>query len=347
MQQRLYMNLLTYPRRLAILFIVLQIPLYTLSLQKSQIEEHAAYTTKYVFQELWREKTTPQISHIPTLSPEVKKVFFEAVFYGSCALVGLYLAEWIRQKRQFRTTSYRPAKSTIKFSDVAMSQKVQKELEGLRDSLVRFEEYKKAGIPPTESAIFYGGPGNGKTLIAKALAGEVDAAFITAAGSDFDEIDSLGGKRSRHTDGADAERNDTLNAFFVEMNTLVEEKLPIVVLGATNRENSLDEAFVRDGRMGKKIKIEKPDLDARKKIFALNFDKIKLSCSNLNLDELAELTHGFSGATISHAVIYPTIRQAVCENKRSVDQQDFVNMINKIKLEQEEYAQKSEQELFS
>ena len=188
-------------------------------------------------------------------------------------------------------------------------------------------QYTAVGARMPKGLLFYGPPGTGKTLMAKAIAGEADVPFYAMSGSDFvqmyvgvgasrirnlfnkakkhekavifiDEIDAIGKKRARNSSASNDERDQTLNALLTEMSGFHDNQ-GIVVIGATNRLDTLDEALLRPGRFDRQIEIGLPDVNSREKILKLHSMNKPLS-DDVNLKELAKSTVGFSGAMLEN-----------------------------------------------
>jgi len=194
------------------------------------------------------------------------------------------------------------------------------------DFLKRPEKFTKMGARVPKGVLLYGKPGTGKTLIAKAIAGEADVPFISMSGSEFiemfaglgasrvrklfekarklapcivfiDEIDAIGSRRTSNS-GAETENNQTLNQLLVEMDGFSSEET-IIVLAATNRPEMLDKALLRPGRFDRRITIPTPDLKGRLEILKIHSRNKKLS-DNVNLESIAEDTAGFTGAELEN-----------------------------------------------
>ena len=188
-------------------------------------------------------------------------------------------------------------------------------------------QYTDVGARMPKGLLFYGPPGTGKTLMAKAIAGEADVPFYAMSGSDFvqmyvgvgasrirglfnkakkhdkavifiDEIDAIGKKRARNSSASNDERDQTLNALLTEMSGFHDNQ-GIVVIGATNRLDTLDEALLRPGRFDRQIEIGLPDVNSREKILALHTKNKPLS-DDIDLKYLAKSTVGFSGAMLEN-----------------------------------------------
>lgn len=214
-----------------------------------------------------------------------------------------------------------------KFNDVAGCDEAKFELMEIVDFLKNPDKYEEAGAKIPAGVLLEGSPGTGKTLLARAVAGEAGVPFISASGSEFiemyvgvgasrvrslfekakknspcvvfiDEIDAVGRKRGAGIAGGNDEREQTLNQILTNMDGF-ETKDGIIVLAATNRADILDQALVRPGRFDRKIRVSLPDQQGRKDIAKVHFKNKKLS-KNVDFDELASLTSGFSGAEIAN-----------------------------------------------
>ncbi len=215
------------------------------------------------------------------------------------------------------------------FSSVAGNEEAKESVKDIVDFLKNPEKYKKYGARMPKGIILYGEPGTGKTLLAKAVAGEANVPFFAMSGSDFvqmyvgvgasrirdlfrkakskgkavifiDEIDAIGKKRaSGKNAGTNDERDQTLNALLTEMSGF-SEKEGIVVMAATNRLDTLDSALLRPGRFDRHVEVSLPDINAREKIINL-YLKDKPN-KNINIRSLAEKTVYFSGAKIESLI---------------------------------------------
>lgn len=218
--------------------------------------------------------------------------------------------------------------SRITFSDVAGNDEVKENLKELVDFLKNPEKYTKYGARMPKGILLYGPPGTGKTLLAKALAGEANVPFFPVSGSDFiqvyaglgasrirtlfkkakqygksvifiDEIDALGKKRKGSMSNGGSEESDrTLNALLTEMSGFKENQ-GIIVMAATNRIDTLDEALLRPGRFDKQIEVGLPDVNARYKILKLH-SKNKPISKDVDLMKVAHETSYFSGANLEN-----------------------------------------------
>lgn len=217
-------------------------------------------------------------------------------------------------------------KTKIKFDDVAGLDEEKEEMIEIVDFLKKPEKFKKMGAKVPKGVLLYGKPGTGKTLIAKAIAGEADVPFISMSGSEFiemfaglgasrvrklfekarklapcivfiDEIDAIGSRRTSNS-GAETENNQTLNQLLVEMDGFSSEET-IIVLAATNRPEMLDKALLRPGRFDRQITIPVPDLKGRLEILKIHARDKKIS-DDVNLESIAEDTAGFTGAELEN-----------------------------------------------
>ena len=217
-------------------------------------------------------------------------------------------------------------KTKIRFKDVAGLDEEKEELIEIVDFLKRPEKFTKMGAKIPKGVLLYGKPGTGKTLIAKAIAGEADVPFISMSGSEFiemfaglgasrvrklfdkarklspcivfiDEIDAIGSRRTSNS-GAETENNQTLNQLLVEMDGFSSEET-IIVLAATNRPEMLDKALLRPGRFDRQITIPTPDLKGRLDILKIHSTDKKLG-EDVNLESIAEDTAGFTGAELAN-----------------------------------------------
>ncbi len=205
------------------------------------------------------------------------------------------------------------------------------------------DKYSQVGARMPKGLLFYGPPGTGKTLMAKAIAGEANVPFYAMSGSDFvqmyvgvgasrirnlfnkakknekavifiDEIDAIGKKRARNSTASNDERDQTLNALLTEMSGFHDNQ-GIIVIGATNRLDTLDEALLRPGRFDRHIEIGLPDVNAREHILSLYAGKKPLS-EDVDLKDLARSTVGFSGAMLENLLNEAAINAA--NEKQSV-----------------------------
>jgi cell division protease FtsH len=221
-----------------------------------------------------------------------------------------------------------PENVNVNFSNIAGNEEAKESIQELVDFIKNPEKYAKYGARLPRGVILYGSPGTGKTLMAKAVAGESGVPFIAVSGSDFvqvyvgvgasrirelfkkarsygkcvifiDEIDALGKKRDGGVDGGgNDERDQTLNALLSEMSGFQDNE-GIVVIAATNRLDTLDEALLRPGRFDRHIEIQLPDIKSRLKILELHSRNKPLD-KGVNLEKVAQQTVYFSGAKLEN-----------------------------------------------
>lgn len=249
-------------------------------------------------------------------------------------------------------------KVETKFSDVAGIDEVKEELMEVVDFLKTSERFLQTGARAPKGVLLLGNPGTGKTLLAKAVAGESNANFFTMSGSEFvemyvgvgaarvrdlfkkakadspsiifiDEIDAVGGKRSSGPNRSDSEREQTLNQLLVEMDGFDTDS-KVIVMAATNREDMLDSALLRAGRFDRKINVTPPDLKGRTEILAIHSKNKKLS-SDVSLEAIAKITAGFVGADLANLVNEAAIL-ASRKNSSEITMEDFDDAIDKIGL---------------
>ncbi|WMJ88915.1 ATP-dependent metallopeptidase FtsH/Yme1/Tma family protein [Anaerocolumna sp. MB42-C2] len=225
----------------------------------------------------------------------------------------------------------------ITLNQIAGNTEAKLMVEDIIEFIKQPEKYSAVGARMPKGLLLYGPPGTGKTLMAKAIAGEANVPFYAMSGSDFvqmyvgvgasrirnlfskakksekavifiDEIDAIGKKRARNTSASNDERDQTLNALLTEMSGFHENK-GIVVIGATNRLDTLDEALLRPGRFDRQIEIGLPDVNARKKILNLYAEKKPIS-DDVDLDALSKSTVYFSGAMLENLLNEAAINAA-------------------------------------
>lgn len=235
--------------------------------------------------------------------------------------------------------------STMTFDDVAGNFEAKESLMELVDFIQNPEKYSKFNVRMPKGILLYGAPGTGKTLMARALAGEAGVPFYAVSGSDFvqvyaglgagrirslfkkakkagksvvfiDEIDAIGKERARGNIRSNDESDRTLNALLTEMSGFAEDSGTVVV-AATNRIDTLDEALLRPGRFDRQIEIILPDKEARKDIIRLYLDKLR--AKDINIDELADMTVYFSGAMIENLINEAGL-VAIRENSEKISQ---------------------------
>ena len=250
-------------------------------------------------------------------------------------------------------------KSDVKvtFKDVAGLEGAKEEVQEIVDFLKNPTKYTKLGGKIPKGALLVGLPGTGKTLLAKAVAGEAKVPFFSLSGSDFvemfvgvgasrvrdlfkqakekspaiifiDEIDAIGRARGKsNMTGGNDERENTLNQLLTEMDGFG-TNTNVIVIAATNRADVLDKALMRAGRFDRQIYVDLPDVRERKEIFAVHLKPIK-TAKNLDTDFLSKQTPGFSGADIAN-VCNEAALIAARKSKKSVNKQDFLDAVDRI-----------------
>ena len=245
--------------------------------------------------------------------------------------------------------------SDVKFSDIAGLDEEKKELVEIVDFLKEPKRFYDMGAKIPRGILLYGKPGTGKTLIAKAIAGEAGVPFISMSGSEFiemfaglgasrvrklfekarkispcivfiDEIDAIGSRRTSNS-GAESENNQTLNQLLVEMDGF-EKNETVIVLAATNRPEMLDKALLRPGRFDRQITIAPPDVRGREEILKIH-SKDKKFASDVTLKSIAEDTAGFTGAELANILNEAAIIATINKHK-AINQDDIEEAVKKV-----------------
>lgn len=246
-------------------------------------------------------------------------------------------------------------KSKIKFSDVAGLEEEKHEMIEIVDFLKNPERFNEMGAKIPRGVLLCGQPGTGKTLIAKAIAGEAKVPFISMSGSEFiemfaglgasrvrklfekakkispcivfiDEIDAIGARRNG-SGGADSENNQTLNQLLVEMDGFDTDET-VIVLAATNRPEMLDKALLRPGRFDRRITIGLPDMKGREEILKIHA-KDKKFAEDVNLKSVAEDTAGFTGADLANILNESAIIATINEHE-AITNKDIEDAVKKV-----------------
>jgi AFG3 family protein len=245
----------------------------------------------------------------------------------------------------------------LNFNDVAGLEEAKTEVMEIVDFLKNPKKYTNLGGKIPKGALLIGPPGTGKTMLAKAVAGEANVPFFSISGSDFvemfvgvgasrvrdlfkqakekapcivfiDEIDAVGRARGRNVNfGSNDERENTLNQLLTEMDGFG-TNMGVIILAATNRADILDRALMRAGRFDRQIHVELPDLNEREAIFKVHLRPIKME-KNFDVQFLAKQTPGFSGADIAN-VCNEAALVAARKNKTVVEKQDFLDAVDRI-----------------
>lgn len=249
-----------------------------------------------------------------------------------------------------------PDQNKIKFDDVAGIEEAKEETKEIMDYLKDPIKFKLLGAKIPKGAMLIGPPGTGKTMLAKAIAGEAGVPFFAISGSDFvemfvgvgasrvrdmfeqarkcapclifiDEIDAVGRSRFSGIGGGHDEREQTLNAMLVEMDGL-ETQEGVIVLAATNRPDVLDPALIRPGRFDRQIVLDLPDIKGRRQILGVHSKNIKLDPA-ADMDIIAKGTPGFSGADLAN-LINESALLAARANKEAVTMQELEEARDKV-----------------
>ncbi len=241
----------------------------------------------------------------------------------------------------------------IKFIDVAGEDEAKESLTEIVDYLHNPEKYKEIGASMPKGILLVGPPGTGKTMLAKAVAGEANVPFFSISGSEFvemfvgmgaskvrdlfkqakekapcivfiDEIDTIGKKRDGGKMGGNDEREQTLNQLLTEMDGF-EGNNGVIILAATNRPESLDPALTRPGRFDRRVPVELPDLQGREAILKVHAKKIRLD-GNVDFSRIARMASGASGAELANIINEAALR-AVRDGRGSANQADLEESI--------------------
>ena len=256
-------------------------------------------------------------------------------------------------------------KTKITFDDIAGLDEEKEELKEIVEFLKKPKKFTEMGAKIPKGVLLYGKPGTGKTLIAKAIAGEADVPFISMSGSEFiemfaglgasrvrklfekarklapcivfiDEIDAIGSRRSSNS-GAESENNQTLNQLLVEMDGFSSEET-IIVLAATNRPEMLDKALLRPGRFDRQVTVPAPDLPGREAILKIHAKDKKLA-EDVSLYSIAEDTAGFTGAELANILNEAAII-ATKKNHEAITNADLDEAVKKVTVGLEKTSRK-------
>ena len=251
-----------------------------------------------------------------------------------------------------------PNKDKVKFSDVAGSVEEKEELHEIVDFLKNPKKYQQLGAKIPKGVLLYGAPGTGKTLLARAVAGEAGVKFFYISGSDFvemlvgvgasrvrslfadakkeapsvvfiDEIDAVGRKRGAGLGGGQDEREQTLNQILVEMDGF-DVNSNVIVMAATNRVDVLDPALLRPGRFDRRIMVNMPDADEREAILHIHARKKPLA-KEVDLHEVALSTVGFTGADLEN-LLNEAALMAARHNKKEITMQEITDATFRVQM---------------
>ncbi len=249
-------------------------------------------------------------------------------------------------------------KDKVKFADVAGAQEAKVELQEIVEFLKYPSKFEALGAKIPKGVLLFGSPGTGKTLLARAVAGEAEVPFFSISGSEFvemfvgvgasrvrdlfarakknapciifvDEIDAVGRQRGTGLGGGHDEREQTLNQILVEMDGF-EQGTNVIVMAATNRPDVLDPALLRPGRFDRRVTLDLPDMKSREEILEVHTRKKPLE-KNVDLNEVARKTPGVSGADLANIANEAAIF-AARQNHKKISQADFHEAVEKIAL---------------
>lgn len=249
-------------------------------------------------------------------------------------------------------------KEKVTFADVAGVKEAKQELQEVVEFLKQPEKFSRLGAKIPKGVLMMGSPGTGKTLLARAVAGEADVPFLHMSGSEFvemfvgvgasrvrdlferakkaapcivfiDEIDAVGRQRGAGLGGSHDEREQTLNQILVAMDGF-ETNIGVIVIAATNRPDVLDPALLRPGRFDRRVVLDPPDMRDREEVLAIHA-KGKPLAKDVNLRRIAERTPGFSGADLASLMNEAAIL-AARQNKQTISQAFIISSIEKVML---------------
>ena len=309
--------------------------------------------------------------HSGSIRVSYRKDYTELLFFGIGLVfsVSLLLVSWLSLRIKPATPASvfaneklispgAEGQQQVTFDDVAGIPEAKEELQEIVGFLQDPELYTEIGATTPKGVLLQGPPGTGKTLLARAIAGEAGVPFYSFSGSDFvemfvgvgaqrvrdlfgeakknapcivfiDEIDAVGASRKSSSSDGNDERGQTLNALLVEMDGFSPSD-NIVVMAATNRPDILDPALKRSGRFDRQITIVPPDIKGRRKILDVHCRKVKVS-EEVNLEDIAVMTSGFTGAEIA-SLVNEAALLAARHGKTEVDQGDFDSAHDRILL---------------
>ena len=292
----------------------------------------------------------------PFLFPLLLLGFFAWFFLRSVKGAGMQALNFGNSKA--RVIDPDDTANKVTFKDVAGAKEAKQELEEIVDFLKNPKKFLDIGAEIPKGVMMMGAPGTGKTLLARAVAGEAGVPFFSISGSEFvemfvgvgasrvrdlfqmakkaapaiifvDEIDAVGRVRGTGVGGGNDEREQTLNQILVEMDGF-EPNAKVIVMAATNRPDVLDPALLRPGRFDRRVTIDLPDRDDRKAILNVHSRKKPLQ-EDVNLDIIAQRTPGFSGADL-YSLMNEAAILAAREERKKVGQFDLIRSIEKVML---------------
>ena len=339
-------------------------------LKDVEIEKTAIVPSVQVFMELMQEKAQQGNEiKLETKTPSIISQIPSYIFSLLPTLIMLALfimifkMQGLGEKGQVYDDTERRTK--IRFDDIAGLDEEKEELKEIVEFLKKPKKFTDMGAKIPKGVLLYGKPGTGKTLIAKAIAGEADVPFISMSGSEFiemfaglgasrvrklfdkarklspcivfiDEIDAIGSRRTSNS-GAETENNQTLNQLLVEMDGFSSEET-VIILAATNRPEMLDSALLRPGRFDRQITIPAPDLKGREEILKIHSRDKKLA-DEVSLYSIAEDTAGFTGAELANILNEAAII-ATKKDHEAITNEDLDEAVKKVTVGLEKTSRK-------
>lgn len=335
------------------------------TLKNAEGKETAFKTVRMEDPDLVRELTAQKISYKAQADNSwVGNILFNVAWI--VLLIGLWWFVFIRPQRsdgksamnfaRSKAKMQDPSKQNITFKDVAGVEEAKEELQDIIKFLKNPKKFHKLGGKLPKGVLLYGAPGTGKTLLAKAVAGEAGVAFFSASASEFvemfvgvgaarvrdlfdqakknspaiifiDELDAVGRRRFAGIGGGHDEREQTLNQLLIELDGF-ESKQGIILMASTNRPDVLDPALIRPGRFDRHVSVPAPDLKGREEILKVHAKKVKLA-PEVDLKTVAKGTPGFVGADLANVINEAAILAARAD-KDAVDNSDMDEAVERV-----------------
>ena len=345
----------------------------TLKVKLKEVEEEkkAIIPNTQVFMELIQNQALEGNEIKLTQKPQSILVQIPSYFFSllpTLIMLALFIMifkmQGLGEKGQVYEDTERSTKVT--FDDIAGLDEEKEELKEIVEFLKQPKQFTEMGAKIPKGVLLYGKPGTGKTLIAKAIAGEANVPFISMSGSEFiemfaglgasrvrklfdkarrlspcivfiDEIDAIGSRRTSNS-GAETENNQTLNQLLVEMDGFSSEET-IIVLAATNRPEMLDKALLRPGRFDRQVTIPSPDIIGREEILKIHSRDKKLS-PDVSLHSIAEDTAGFTGAELAN-ILNESAIIATKKQHSAITNEDLDEAVKKVTVGLEKTSRKT------